>query len=144
MNTPQFNWCETKLPNHPQPVPPIYQPEVAAAAVVWAAEHRRREVWVGKGAVQAIAGAKFAPGFIGDLYLGKTGYKAQQTSRPVDPDRPANLYEPVPDLHATHGNFGDQAKSRSPLLKLTEHRWLVAGAAAAGISGLVALALQRG
>jgi NAD(P)-dependent dehydrogenase (short-subunit alcohol dehydrogenase family) len=139
VNTPQFNWCKTTLPNHPQPVPPIYQPEIPAEAVVWAAEHRRRELWVGKGAVKAIVGQKVAPG-LADLYLGKTGYKAQQTSEPVDPDRPSNLYDPVPGEHATHGNFDDQAKSRSPLLWLTEHRSLVAGATAAGLAGLAALA----
>jgi NAD(P)-dependent dehydrogenase (short-subunit alcohol dehydrogenase family) len=139
VNTPQFNWCKTTLPNQPQPVPPIYQPEVPAEAVVWAAEHRRRELWVGKGAVKAIVGQMVAPG-VADLYLGKTGYKAQQTAEPVEPDRPNNLYEPVPGEHATHGNFDHNAKSRSPLLWLSEHRSVVAGAVAAGLAGLAALA----
>ena len=139
VNTPQFNWCKTKLPNHPQPVPPIFQPEVPAEAVVWAAEHRRRELWVGKGAVQAIVGTMVAPG-VADRYLGKTGYKAQQTTQPVDPDRPSNLYEPVAGEHATHGMFDDRAKSRSPFLWMAEHRSLLAGAAAAGLAGLAALA----
>jgi NAD(P)-dependent dehydrogenase (short-subunit alcohol dehydrogenase family) len=140
VNTPQFSWCETKLPNHPQPVPPIYQPEVPAEAVVWAAEHRRRELWLGKGAVQAIVGNTLAPSFA-DFYLGKTGYKAQQTKEPVDPDRPSNLYEPVPGEHATHGSFDAQAKSRSPLLWLSKHRRsLAASAAAAGVASLAALA----
>ena len=139
VNTPQFNWCKTKLPNHPQPVPPIFQPEVPAEAVVWAAQHRRRELWVGKGAVQAIVGTMVAPG-VADRYLGKTGYKAQQTTQPVDPDRPSNLYEPVAGEHATHGMFDDRAKSRSPFLWMAEHRSLLAGAAAAGLAGLAALA----
>src|SRR3954451_18323498 len=135
VNTPQFNWCRTKLPNHPQAVPPIYQPEVPAEAVVWAAEHRRRELWVGKGAVQAIVGTRFGPGVLGDRYLGKTGYRAQQTAQPVDPDRPSNLYEPVRGEHATHGNFDEQAKGSSPLTWLAEHRSLVAGAGAVGEAG---------
>jgi len=138
VNTPQFNWCRTKLPNHPQPVPPIYQPEVPAEAIVWAAEHRRRELWVGKSAVKAIVGNKLFPG-LADLYLGKTGYKAQQTDEPVDPSRPSNLYEPVHGEHATHGMFDDQAQSSEPQVWLTEHRSLLAGAAAAGLAGLAVL-----
>src|SRR3954453_12691611 len=94
VNTPQFNWCRTKLPTPPQPVPPIYQPEVPAEAVVWAAEHRRRELWVGKPAVKAILANKLAPA-IADWYLAKTGYRSQQTAQRVDPQRPSNLYKPV-------------------------------------------------
>jgi NAD(P)-dependent dehydrogenase (short-subunit alcohol dehydrogenase family) len=134
VNTPQFNWCKTRLPNHPQPVPPIYQPEVPAKAIVWAAEHRRRELWVGRSAVKAIVGNKVAPG-LADWYLGKTGYKSQQTKRPVEPDRPSNLYEPVSGLHAMHGIFDGQAQSSSPQVWLSEHRpWLVG--ALAGLAGL--------
>jgi NAD(P)-dependent dehydrogenase (short-subunit alcohol dehydrogenase family) len=138
VNTPQFNWCRTRLPNHPQPVPPIYQPEVPAEAVVWAAEHRRREVWVGRSTVKAIVGNKLLPGFA-DWYLGRTGYKSQQTRQPVDGDRPSNLYEPVDGLHATHGIFDDKATDSSPELWLSEHRSLVAGGAAL-LAGLAALA----
>jgi NAD(P)-dependent dehydrogenase (short-subunit alcohol dehydrogenase family) len=94
VNTPQFNWCRTRLPNHPQPVPPIYQPEVPAEAIVWAAEHRRRELWVGSSTVKAILANKLAPA-IADWYLAKTGYRSQQTAQRVDPQRPSNLYKPV-------------------------------------------------
>jgi NAD(P)-dependent dehydrogenase (short-subunit alcohol dehydrogenase family) len=140
VNTPQFNWCLTRLPNHPQPVPPIFQPEVAAEAIVWASEHRRRELWVAGSAVKAILGNRVAPG-LADRYLGKTGYKAQQTEQPVNGDRPINLYEPVEGEHATHGMFDDQARGSSRELWLTEHRSLLAGAAAAaGVAGLALLA----
>ena len=96
VNTPQFNWCRSKLPDHPQPVPPIYQPEVPAEAVYWAAHHRRREITVGGSAVKAIVGNKLAPRFA-DWYLARTGYASQQIAgMPIDPDRPDNLFDPVP------------------------------------------------
>jgi NAD(P)-dependent dehydrogenase (short-subunit alcohol dehydrogenase family) len=138
VNTPQFNWCDTRLPNHPQPVPPIYQPEVPAEAIVWAAEHRRRELWVGRSTVKAIVGNTIAPWFA-DWYLGKTGFKAQQTQDRVSPDRPNNLYEPVRGMHATHGMFDDRATGSSPELWLSEHRSWLAGAAGAGLAGLALL-----
>jgi NAD(P)-dependent dehydrogenase (short-subunit alcohol dehydrogenase family) len=138
VNTPQFNWCDTHLPNHPQPVPPIYQPEVAAEAIVWAAEHRRRELWVGRSTVKAIVGNTLVPWFA-DWYLGKTGFKSQQTQEPVSPDRPSNLYEPVRGMHATHGMFDDKATGSSPQLWLSEHRSWLAGAAGAGLAGLALL-----
>ena len=135
VNTPQFDWCKTRLPKHPQPVPPIYQPEVAADAVVWASEHRRREVWVGRSTVMAILGNKLAPG-LADRYLGRTGYKAQQTDEPVPADRPSNLYEPVSGLHATHGDFDDQASDSSRELWLAENRGRVAAATVAALAGV--------
>jgi short-subunit dehydrogenase len=98
VNTPQFNWCKTRLPNHPQPVPPIYQPEVPAEAIVWAAEHRRREVWLGRSTIKAIVQNELVPGFA-DWYLGRTGFKSQQTSDPVAPERPSNLFAPVSGVH---------------------------------------------
>jgi hypothetical protein len=112
MNTPQFSWCRTRLPRHPQPVPPIFQPEVAAEAIYYAAHHRRREIFVGGPTVKAIYGQDVAPGFA-DWYLGKTGYDAQQTSQPVNPNRPDNLFEPVPGDYAAHGIFSGQAKDFS-------------------------------
>jgi short-subunit dehydrogenase len=128
INTPQFNWCRSKLPNHPQPVPPIYQPEVPAEAVVWAAHHRRREITVGGSAVKAIVGNKLAPRFA-DWYLARTGYASQQIPDiPIDPDRPNNLFDPVPNQAATHGMFDDQANAQSYQLWATTHRSLVAGA----------------
>ena len=94
LNTPQFTWSRAKLPRAPQPVPPIFQPEVAADAIVWAARHPRRELMVGWPTVRAIVGNAIAPG-LADRYLARNGYDAQQTDEPVDPDRPDNLFEPV-------------------------------------------------
>jgi short-subunit dehydrogenase len=136
VNTTQFNWCRSKLPDHPQPVPPIYQPEIPAEAVYWAAHHRRRELWVGYSAVEAIVGTKLSA-LAGDIYLARTGFSGQQMrDRPVSPDRPNNLFEPLPDKAATHGIFDDQAKTRSPQLWAATHRSLVAGAALAGAAAM--------
>jgi short-subunit dehydrogenase len=132
VNTTQFNWCRSKMPDHPQPVPPIYQPEIPAEAVYWAAHHRRRELWVGYSAVQAIVGGALAPSFA-DWYLARTGIKGQQISgHPVDPDRPDNLFEPQPQLAATHGIFDDKAKTRSPELWTATHRRMLGAVAAGG------------
>ena len=129
MNTPQFSWCKTRLPRHPQPVPPIFQPEVAARAIVWAAHHRKREVYLGGSTVKAIVGNKVAPGLL-DEYLARMGYDAQQTERPVDPDRPANLFEPVAADHTAHGIFDDKAHGSSTQFWLSRHRL---GAVLAGL-----------
>ncbi len=112
MNTPQFSWCRTRLPRHPQPVPPIFEPEVAARAVYYAAHHRRREIFVGSPTVRAIYGQDIAPG-LADWYLGRSGYDAQQTSEPVPADRPDNLFAPLPGDFGAHGVFSGQAKSAS-------------------------------
>ena len=142
VNTTQFNWCRSKLAKHPMPVPPIYQPEIPAEAVYWAAHHRRRELWVGYSAVQAILGNKIAPSFA-DWYLARTGFDGQQIEdMPVGPERPDNLYEPVPGLAATHGMFDDQAKTSSPQLWTATHRPLVAGVAA-GIAAAGAAAAAK-
>ncbi len=121
MNTPQFSWCRTRLPKHPQPVPPIFQPEVAARGIVWAATHRRRELFVGRSAVWTIWLNKFLPG-LGDRYLAKNAYDGQQTDQPVPNDRPANLFEPVSGDFDAHGIFGDRATNSSGQLWLTTHR----------------------
>jgi len=121
LNTPQFNWCKTRLPRHPKPVPPIFQPELAAEAIVWAAHHKRREVYVGDSTVEAIWGNKVAPGLL-DHYLARTGYDAQQTAEPVNPDRPSNLFEPVPGDPGAHGIFGEEAHERSLQFWGTSHR----------------------
>jgi NAD(P)-dependent dehydrogenase (short-subunit alcohol dehydrogenase family) len=143
VNTPQFNWCLSKLPNHPMPVPPIYQPEVPAEAVYYAAHHRRREVWVGGSSVMVILGNKLAP-WLADRYLAKTGVQSQQMQdRPVAPDRPANLFEPVSQLAATHGIFDAKAKSRSVQLWATTHRPAIA-AAVGGAALTAGAALVRG
>jgi NAD(P)-dependent dehydrogenase (short-subunit alcohol dehydrogenase family) len=135
LNTPQFNWCKTRLPRHPQPVPPIFEPEVAAEAIVWAAHHRRREVYVGGSTLKAIWGNKVAPGLL-DRYLARTGYNAQQTDQPINGERPSNLFEPVPGDHGAHGIFDGQAHATSIQLLGTRHRGLVAlaGAAIAGLA----------
>lgn len=137
VNTTQFNWCRSKLPDHPQPVPPIYQPEIPAEAVYWAAHHRRRELWVGYSAVEAIVGNMLAPS-LADRYLGKTGFSGQQIKdMPVPADRPNNLFAPVPELAATHGMFDDKAKTRSPQLWATTHRRSLL-AAALGVAATAA------
>lgn len=130
MNTPQFGWVKSRLKHKAQPVPPIYEPEVAARAIYWAAHHRRREVWVGGSTVEAIVGQKFIPGLL-DRYLGKTGYKAQQIAEPENPNRPNNLYEPVDDDRdfGPHGTFGNRATNSSAEVSLDLHRsWIIGGA----------------
>lgn len=142
VNTTQFNWCRSKLPKHPMPVPPIYQPEIPAEAVYWAAHHHRRELWVGYSAVQAILGNKLAPS-LADRYLARTGFSGQQVDdMPVSPDRPDNLYEPVPGKAATHGIFDAQAKTASPQLWAATHRGVVVGGLA-GIAGAAVAAAAR-
>jgi NAD(P)-dependent dehydrogenase (short-subunit alcohol dehydrogenase family) len=135
LNTPQFDWVKSRLPNRAQPVPPIFQPEVAAEAIVWAAHHNRREVYVGVSTVLAIVGDKLLPG-LGDWYLARTGYQSQQTDEPRDSSRPHNLWEPVPGDHGAHGRFDARAKDTSWQLWATTHRsWLgLAGAGAATVA----------
>ena len=115
LNTPQFDWVKSRLPRKPQPVPPIYQPEVAAEAIVHAAHHYRREWFVGGSTVVAIQGNKIAPGF-GDWYLAQQGYGAQQYDGHADPNRPNNLYEPVDEQkdHGPHGDFDSRAHAPQP------------------------------
>jgi NADP-dependent 3-hydroxy acid dehydrogenase YdfG len=136
VNTTQFSWCRSKLPDHPQPVPPIYQPEIAAEAVYWAAHHRRRELWVGYSTVQAIVGTKLSA-LAGDIYLAKKGFQGQQvTGMPVPADRPDNLYGPLPAQAATHGIFDDRATPRSPQLWASTHRPLIGAAALAAAASI--------
>jgi NAD(P)-dependent dehydrogenase (short-subunit alcohol dehydrogenase family) len=116
-NTPQFSWGRTRMPRHPQPVPPIFQPEVAAEAVEYAAYHHPRQLYVGWPTVKAIVGNKLAPG-LADRYLARQGYEAQQTDQPVESDRPDNLFEPAPGDFAAHGIFDRQAKRSSRLFRL--------------------------
>ncbi len=137
VNTPQFTWLKSRMPNKPQPVPPIFQPEVAADAILFAATHRRREIYVGFSAAKAIIGNKLFPS-LADHYLARTGYESQQTDEPDDHDRPINLWEPVPGDHGAHGRFDDRAKSSSAQLRASEHRqWLALGAVAAGLACLL-------
>jgi NAD(P)-dependent dehydrogenase (short-subunit alcohol dehydrogenase family) len=136
LNTPQFAWVKSRLPHKAQPVPPVYQPELGADAVVYAALHPgRRDLKVGASTARAIWGNRIAPGLL-DRYLAKTGYDSQQTDEPERPDRPDNLWAPLPGDHGAHGPFDASARSRSLQLRFEEHRGLAllaAGAAGAAI-----------
>jgi NAD(P)-dependent dehydrogenase (short-subunit alcohol dehydrogenase family) len=137
-NTPQFDWVRTRLHRHPQPVPPIFQPEVAARAVAHAAEHPRREIWVGLPTVYTILGEKFVSGFM-DRYLARTNEKAQQAAPPIDPTkRRDNLYSPPPGDPGAHGMFDGKAHARSAQLWANLHRGALAGGVAAAAAGAVA------
>ena len=142
VNTPQFDWVRSRLSGRAQPVPPIYQPEVIAEGIVWAAEHDRRELVIGLSADMAILGDKIAPDLV-DRYLARTGFEGQQTDEPDDPDRPDNLYDPVPGLHRTHGRFDDTAKPSSRHLWWTTRVGPLRTAAAGAAVGLAALAVRR-
>lgn len=134
LNTPQFGWVKSRLKHKAKPVPPIFQPEVGARAIYWAAHHQRRELYVGWPTVEAIGANKVAPGVL-DHYLGRTGFRSQQTSEPENPDRPDNLWEPVPGDHGAHGTFDALAHEKSWELRASLDRlWITGGlvVAAAG------------
>jgi NAD(P)-dependent dehydrogenase (short-subunit alcohol dehydrogenase family) len=131
MNTPQFDWVKSKLPREPQPVPPIYAPEVAADAIIWAAAHRRRELSVGGPTVAAIWSNKIASGLL-DRYLARTGYDSQQTHQPADPNRRDNLWMPVPGDHGADGRFGSRSTASSPQTWANEHLGMAVGLAVGG------------
>jgi len=135
LNTPQFDVVLSRLPNKAQPVPPIYQPEVAAQGITWAAHHRRREVWVGGVTAATIMANSVVPGLL-DRYLGRTGVRSQQTDEPAGPARPSSLWEPVPEDLGAHGDFDDRAHGRSLHLWATTHRRAAAGAAGAAVAVL--------
>ena len=138
LNTPQFGWVKSRLARKAQPVPPIFQPEVAAEAIYFATQNPRREFYVGLPSVEAIVANKIAPGLL-DRYLARTGYDSQQHDGPEEPNRPNNLWQPVPGDHGAHGAFDARARSWSPQLWTSEHRTLMSLAALAlGISGLLA------
>jgi NAD(P)-dependent dehydrogenase (short-subunit alcohol dehydrogenase family) len=135
VNTPQFSWVRSKLPRHPQPVPPIYQPEVAARAVAYAADHPgRRQYWVGGSTVATVLANKFVPGLL-DRYLARTGYDSQQTGEREKDDRAGNLWQPADDApgrdHGAHGEFDDRSHPRAVQLWLSHHPGAVAAAGAA-------------
>jgi NAD(P)-dependent dehydrogenase (short-subunit alcohol dehydrogenase family) len=142
VNTPQFRWVKSFLPNEAQPVPPIYQPEVAADAVAWIAEHPRRETWVGSSTVATVLANRVAPGLL-DRYLGWKGVRSQQTDEPLDRDRPFNLYEPVAGDHGAHGVFDDRAIDSSAQLWISKRKHLLTGAALA-IAAALAVRARRG
>lgn len=143
VNTPQFDWVLTRLPGRPQPVPPIFQPEVVAEAIYWAAHQDRREVWVAFPTVKAILAERIAPR-LADRYLAKNGYDSQQTDEPAIPDRPNNLWKPLPGDHGAHGAFDARAKSQSGAMWISRHRGLVAaGLVAAGSVLSLSMSLAR-
>ncbi|HEX9051429.1 MAG TPA: SDR family oxidoreductase [Anaeromyxobacter sp.] len=140
VNTPQFDVVRSRLPNHPQPVPPIFEPEVIARAVLYVADHPTRELWVGWSAVKAILGQKLVPGLL-DRYLGRMGYSAQQTDEPVAPDRADDVDRPLPGDRGAHGDFDARARGWSGELWFRmNRRWIAAAAAtAAALLGYRAL-----
>jgi short-subunit dehydrogenase len=143
LNTPQFNHCLSKMPRHPRPVPPIYEPEVAARTIYWAAHHRRRELYVGLPTVYTILGNKLAP-WLAERYLAKTAVDGQQTDEPVSRDRPDNLFVPLDSEHdeGAHGIFDGQAHPRSEQTWLSRHR-IASGLGAAAVLGAGAATLAR-
>jgi NAD(P)-dependent dehydrogenase (short-subunit alcohol dehydrogenase family) len=146
LNTTQFGLVRVRMPRKPRPVAPVYQPEVAARAIVWASEHAsRREHWVAGSTVMTILGTRLTPGIVGDLYLAKTGFKGQQTDQPVDEHRRETdyLFTPVPGDHGHTGPFGGESKDRSVQVWLAEHRNAIAGAIAAGALGAATAKLTR-
>ena len=141
LNTPQFGWVKSRLPRKAQPVPPIFQPEVAAEAIVWAAHHHRRSLMVGWPTVEAIVGNKLAPGWL-DAYLAHTGFDAQMTGEPEEPGRPDNLWEPVDagQDHGAHGTFDRWSSDASWQLWADRNRgWLAL--VGCGLTGLACGAL---
>jgi short-subunit dehydrogenase len=132
VNTPQFAWVKSRLPRKPQPVPPIFQPEVAADAIYFAAHHRRREMWVGGPTIKAIVADKIVPGLV-DAYLARHGYSSQQTDEPVAPDRNDNLWQPLDSAegrdYGAHGTFDERSYGDSAALTMAKARpWLQAAA----------------
>jgi NAD(P)-dependent dehydrogenase (short-subunit alcohol dehydrogenase family) len=124
-NTPQFGWVKSRLPRQAKPVPPIFQPEIAANAIVFAAQHPRRQFVVGWPALKAILAQKFVPG-VADRVLARQGYDGQQTGQAEDPHRPHNLWQPLPGEHRAHGRFDREARRSSWQWTLSKHRGLVA------------------
>jgi len=135
MNTPQFDWVKSRLPRQPQPVPPIYEPEIAADAIVWAAAHRRRELSVGGTTAAVIWSNKILSPLL-DRYLAKTGYDSQQTDQPVGPDRPDNLWAPLPGDHGAHGRFASRSVKSSPQTWVNERLGVLLGLAAGGAAAI--------
>lgn len=142
MNTPQFGWVKTRLPRKPQPVPPIFQPEVAAEAILFAATHKRRDLWLGFPTAKTIIGNRLAPGYV-DRYLADNLYEAQQYDGFVDPDRQHNLWEPVPGDHGAHGDFDERATDFSSQFWLTKHTRSLSAAGLAGLALAALIAFRR-
>jgi NAD(P)-dependent dehydrogenase (short-subunit alcohol dehydrogenase family) len=132
VNTPQFEWCKTTLTHHPKPIGAYYQPELAARAIFWAAHSRRAEVCVGYPTLGAVLAEKFVPHLL-DRYLARSGVSGQQGPQPISPDRPNNLWHPVPGPYAAHGSFDENAREDSLEFWAARNRaWLWAGVGLAG------------
>ncbi|MDX6309013.1 MAG: hypothetical protein QOI06_2059 [Nocardioidaceae bacterium] len=147
VNTPQFDWVLSRLPKPAQPVPPIYQPEVAARGVLYAADHpRRREYWVGGSTMATLAANAVAPGLL-DRYLARTGFSAQQVDRPLPPDHPTNLWEPAdgPDGrdYTAHGSFTERSEDNSAQLWASQHHGYLGGVLAGLTAAAVAVVRRR-
>jgi NAD(P)-dependent dehydrogenase (short-subunit alcohol dehydrogenase family) len=148
VNTPQFSWVRSRLPRHPQPVPPIYQPEVAARGVLFAADHpQRRQYWVGASTAATIFANKFVPALL-DRYLARTGFDSQQTSEKVDDDRPDNLYQAMDGQggrdHGAHGVFDARSHGRSAQVWLDDHTAGLTGVAGIAAGAAVATGIVAG
>jgi len=141
LNTPQFGWVRTSLRRQPRPVPPVFQPEVAADAILRAADRPRRERWVGAMTAAVIIGNRLAPA-LADRYLARTNVEGQQTGDPIDPDRPDYVFEPLPGDRGAHGLFDSEAKTKSLMVELAD-RPAAAGAIAAAGGVLVGAVARR-
>jgi NAD(P)-dependent dehydrogenase (short-subunit alcohol dehydrogenase family) len=141
LNTPQFRWVRSVLRREARPVPPIYEPEIAADAIAWILEHPRRSMWVGPSTVGTIVASSIAPGLL-DRFLAKTGYRAQQTREPRDPHRPDNLYAPVDEDVGAHGPFAGAAHAGTIQLRLSKHVHELAGSAVTGARELLGVDAQ--
>ncbi|MGB7480382.1 MAG: SDR family oxidoreductase [Burkholderiaceae bacterium] len=139
-NTPQFDWGRCCLPDVPKPLGKIFQPEVAARGIYWAATHRQRELWVGWPAAEAIIGTRFLAGYL-DRKLARDAYAGQESAKPVAPGRRDNLYQPLPGDHGAHGRFDDRAHDFSSQLWLATHPRVLAAVLAA--AALMAAGLLR-
>ncbi len=135
VNTPQFDWALNKMGRKAKPVAPIFQPEMPARAIFFAATHRRRDVWVGWPTVKAILANRIAPGLI-DRYLAKVGYSGQLAERPTVPDAPANLFEPVSGDYGAHGRFDDRSRDRSWEMFTNRHKTTLVALMAVGLAAM--------
>ena len=144
LNTIQFNWVKSQLPHHPQPVAPIYEPEVGARAIAAVADKPRRRTWVGESTVATVLGNRFGAGFL-DTFLAKTAYSGQQAPQKSEPMLPNNLYSPVAGDQGVRGIFSDEAYSASPQVWYIRNRGVARGIAAAlvGVGAAVALSSRR-
>jgi short-subunit dehydrogenase len=137
VNTPQFDWVKSRLPRRAQPVPPVYQPELAADAIVWAAHHAEREMWVGASVVKAVVADRIVPGLVDEL-AATHAYETQETNEPEDPQRPDNLWTTVSGDYGAHGRFDKIARRSSAQFWLARHKQTVVAALALTVAAAAA------